>query len=76
MSTCKFCGEAIEWRRTESGAWQPMNLDGTLHFPTCREQVSAGRERVRQWYEELGCPSHSNEPDTYTTDSGNGNLQS
>lgn len=53
MTTCKWCGEEIIWHKTASGAWQPLNLDGAVHFPTCRKRVEAGREKVRQWYREL-----------------------
>lgn len=56
MAICKRCGEVIQWRLTESGKWQPMNPDGSVHFPTCRGNVEAGRQAMRQWYQEL---SHS-----------------
>ena len=51
--TCKLCGAAITWRRTRRGRWQPLNLDGSLHFPTCRKAVAVGRLRVQAWYREL-----------------------
>jgi len=40
----------ITWRMTRRGKWQPLNLDGSLHFPTCRKKVRVGRIRVRAWY--------------------------
>lgn len=49
--TCKLCGEPISWEWT-GRKWRPVNPDGMVHFPTCRENVAQGRERVRKWYDE------------------------
>lgn len=53
MDICKWCGQLINWRRTKAGKWQPMNLDGSVHFPTCRARVGEGRRAVRDWYAEF-----------------------
>lgn len=53
MAACKDCGAVIWWRRTEAGHWQPMNPDGTVHFPNCRQAVADGRREVEDWYDRL-----------------------
>jgi hypothetical protein len=52
-NVCQICGAPIYWQFTRARKWQPMNLDGTVHFPTCRARVAEGRERIENWYEEL-----------------------
>jgi len=51
-SICQRCGAVIEWRWT-GARWQPMNLDGSVHFPTCRQRVEEGRSQIEAWYETL-----------------------
>jgi len=53
MDVCKECGEPIRWERTKNGKWRPVNLDRSVHFPTCRARVAEGREAVHEWYAEL-----------------------
>jgi hypothetical protein len=53
VNTCKHCGATITWRLTRRGKWQPCDLDGSPHFPTCRRRVAEGRARVRAWYAQL-----------------------
>ena len=31
-----------------------MNLDGSVHFPTCRRRIAEQRAAVLAWYEHLG----------------------
>ncbi len=50
---CSYCGEVITWRRTKGGRWQPYDLDGKVHFPTCRKRIAEGRARIRQWYADM-----------------------
>jgi len=35
MSACKYCGEEIDWRK-DGAKNTPVNLDGSLHKPTCK----------------------------------------
>ncbi len=53
MSICRRCGAIIDWQATEAGRWQPVNLDGSLHFPTCRSTIAQQRTQVQQWYRRL-----------------------
>ena len=50
MSVCRECGAIIDWRQTTNGEWQPIDLDGAVHFPTCRERVDEQRRAVAAWY--------------------------
>lgn len=34
-SYCKSCGAEINWVKTESGKFTPINLDGLTHWATC-----------------------------------------
>lgn len=61
---CSCCGEVITWRRTKRGKWQPMNLDGTVHFPTCRKNVAQGRARIRKWYAQLDAEAAARKVDS------------
>ena len=51
---CKRCGAVITWRFTAARKWQPCDLDGQPHFPTCRRRVAEQRAVVHEWYERLG----------------------
>lgn len=35
MSVCAGCHAPVEWRRTESGRWTPVDPDGTPHWARC-----------------------------------------
>jgi hypothetical protein len=40
MSSCKYCGEDIEWRK-DGGKNIPVNADGSFHRNTCKGNTSA-----------------------------------
>jgi hypothetical protein len=53
MSYCKVCHRLITWRKNSAGKWTPYDLDGGLHFPTCRKEVSEQHSQVQAWYAAL-----------------------
>lgn len=47
MSTCKHCGQRIQWETGPNGS-RPVDPDGTPHHRTCRKFHRLKKEEARR----------------------------